>query len=236
MTPPIGLAMAIYLVFQAQSGTGPAEHTWRVDGGAAGNDTGPGTYDQPFKTIEKTLSVAEPGDTVRIASGVYPGPVTISRSGMNGKAITLEAAECHGTIMDAGWKAAFCLTCPPEVSYITLRALVLRGAKSHGVRVRTGWRVEDGVIEECGEADRGSALDVRLDDEGRKRAEGVTFLRTIVQDCDSNGITNKEALSTMPRPPAAGCREDRPPFSRPASPSTRALSFSLTLGMPYPPP
>ncbi|WFE37769.1 right-handed parallel beta-helix repeat-containing protein [Micromonospora sp. WMMD998] len=45
------------------------------------SDTGPGSYDQPFCSINAAASVVSPGQTVEISGGVYREHVTITRSG-----------------------------------------------------------------------------------------------------------------------------------------------------------
>ncbi|WBB73524.1 right-handed parallel beta-helix repeat-containing protein [Micromonospora sp. WMMD1128] len=45
------------------------------------SDTGPGSFDQPFCSINAAASAVSPGQTVEISGGVYPEHVTITRSG-----------------------------------------------------------------------------------------------------------------------------------------------------------
>ncbi|MGW0752926.1 PKD domain-containing protein [Streptomyces sp. NPDC002587] len=61
-----------------------------VNNGANANcsDTGTGTQNAPFCSIQPAAKAATPGQTVRIAPGSYPGAVTIDRSGEPGKPIT----------------------------------------------------------------------------------------------------------------------------------------------------
>jgi len=54
--------------------------TFFVDG-TNGNDLGPGTFDQPFATIQRGANFARPGDTVSIRGGTYREQVNLNRSG-----------------------------------------------------------------------------------------------------------------------------------------------------------
>lgn len=76
--------------------------TWHVSTG--GSDANPGTFAQPFRTIQKAVTVVSPGDTIVVHPGTYTGKVTIRRSGAAGKFITLRPAV------------------DPEVSPVTIRA------------------------------------------------------------------------------------------------------------------
>ena len=57
-----------------------------------GNDGNPGTAAQPFNTISKAAALAQAGDTVRIATGVYREAVRLNQSGTAEKPIRFEAA------------------------------------------------------------------------------------------------------------------------------------------------
>nr|WP_322497024.1 DUF1565 domain-containing protein [Chloroflexus sp.] len=54
-----------------------------------GNDANPGTFAQPFRTIQKCAEVATAGDTCYIRAGVYRETVRPSNSGTSGAPITL---------------------------------------------------------------------------------------------------------------------------------------------------
>jgi hypothetical protein len=68
--------------------------TYYVDGNAPNaNDNGPGTREQPFRTINKAAEVLQPGERVVIASGVYRELVRPARGGTGpDKMISYEAA------------------------------------------------------------------------------------------------------------------------------------------------
>ena len=68
--------------------------TYYVDGNSArSNDNGPGTSEQPFRTISKAAEVLQPGQRVVIASGVYRECVCPARGGTGpDQMISYEAA------------------------------------------------------------------------------------------------------------------------------------------------
>ena len=66
----------------------------------AGNDSNPGTETQPWRTLAKGSSTAQPGDTVYVKAGTYNESIRASRSGTAGNLITFKAApgdECTHT-------------------------------------------------------------------------------------------------------------------------------------------
>ena len=58
-----------------------------------GSDSNPGTLKQPFKTIQKCASVAKPGTTCRLRSGVYRETVRPAFSGTAEEPVIFEAYE-----------------------------------------------------------------------------------------------------------------------------------------------
>jgi hypothetical protein len=45
--------------------------------GAAGKNNQPGTKEQPLKNIDKAIKIAQSGDTVNVAGGIYSGTFDI---------------------------------------------------------------------------------------------------------------------------------------------------------------
>ena len=56
----------------------------------AGNDENPGKADSPLATIARAAALARPGDTVKIAPGLYREQITFRRSGRLGAPVTFE--------------------------------------------------------------------------------------------------------------------------------------------------
>ncbi len=66
----------------------------------AGDDTNPGTIDQPFRTIGKGVSVLSAGDVLYIREGVYHEDVSISNSGTASRLIKVMAYPDEKPIID----------------------------------------------------------------------------------------------------------------------------------------
>jgi hypothetical protein len=66
----------------------------------AGNDTGPGTAAQPWRTIQKAADTAVAGDTVHIRAGIYPERVLPRHSGTANKYIVFMAEPGETVILD----------------------------------------------------------------------------------------------------------------------------------------
>ena len=60
--------------------------------GSICSDSGTGTADQPYCTIQAAVDAVNPGQTVYIVGGNYVGPIDITRSGTAGAPITITAA------------------------------------------------------------------------------------------------------------------------------------------------
>ena len=55
----------------------------------SGSDSGSGSQQSPFKSIQKAVDAAKPGDTVKILPGIYRGSVVISKSGTADKPLKI---------------------------------------------------------------------------------------------------------------------------------------------------
>lgn len=66
--------------------TGPAKYV-----ATTGSDANTGTFDSPFRTIQKAASVAQPGDTIYIRGGTYRETIVPTNSGTADKPITFKA-------------------------------------------------------------------------------------------------------------------------------------------------
>ena len=86
--------------------------TYYVDGSSPrSDDAGPGTLDQPFRSISKAADVLQPGERVVIAEGIYREVVRPARGGTGADTmISYEAAEgakviVRGSaILKDGWR------------------------------------------------------------------------------------------------------------------------------------
>ncbi len=70
----------------------------------SGNDAGPGSFDQPFATINHAVGLAKPGETVVVGAGTYGELVSFPASGTSGAPITLRASCGARPILDGTGK------------------------------------------------------------------------------------------------------------------------------------
>jgi hypothetical protein len=76
-----------------------------------GSDSNSGTASAPFRTIQKGVNVAQPGDTILVMNGLYEPTgcssaesgfaVTINKAGTSGARITLKSENKRGAVLDA---------------------------------------------------------------------------------------------------------------------------------------
>jgi hypothetical protein len=97
-----------------------------------GDDTGPGTWNRPWKTIQHAADSARPGDTVYVREGIYRELVTVSRSGSRtGGYITLQNFPGERAVLDAStltppsdtWSAFFLVV---NQSYLIIKGFEIR--------------------------------------------------------------------------------------------------------------
>jgi hypothetical protein len=79
----------------------------------SGSDTGSGTLDQPFRTVQKAVSEADAGDTLLIHGGTYSGAIKISRSGEPGRPIVLRGAGDGPAVLTASFPDEPCSATAP---------------------------------------------------------------------------------------------------------------------------
>jgi hypothetical protein len=65
-----------------------------------GDDSNPGTFEEPWRTIQKAADTMVAGDTVVVRGGVYQEMVTLPRSGLNGQYITFQAYPGENPVLD----------------------------------------------------------------------------------------------------------------------------------------
>ena len=89
-----------------------------------GSDLNPGTAGRPFRTVQKGVSVALPGDTIRVHAGTYTGTVEIKRrhSGTRSQPVTLRSAGDGQVILRADLAPISCTPGAPTL-YRTVRVL-----------------------------------------------------------------------------------------------------------------
>lgn len=93
---------ADYLVWASAFG----QRYFYVD--VAGDDGGAGTWDDPWRTIQRAADVAGPGATVFIAPGTYRDPWVARNSGTAGRPITFVGAGPDATVVDGAAHTSNC--------------------------------------------------------------------------------------------------------------------------------
>jgi Right handed beta helix region len=97
-----------------------------------GKDTNPGTYTQPWRTIQHAADSAEAGDTIYVRGGVYRELVTVSHSGTEAAGyITFQSYPGETAILDGAsitppsntWSAFFYLV---DQNYIVIKGFEMR--------------------------------------------------------------------------------------------------------------
>ncbi len=110
-----------------------------------GNDTNSGATGSPFRTLQKALSVAVPGTTIRLASGVYQETNQTVTAGTAAAPIVIEPEPGAKPILDGKGNTLNALHIVK--SYYVIRNLEIRNT-SEGVRLEgvTGVTLENNII------------------------------------------------------------------------------------------
>ena len=116
-----------------------------------GNDKNPGTFEKPFKTIQKGINQAEAGNTVCIMEGKYNEAITIKNSGTINNYITLLSYPGDKAILDGtGINLSIpsqALICLENAHYIKIEGLNISTSQSCGIYGKDG--SSNIIIEKC---------------------------------------------------------------------------------------
>ena len=109
-----------------------------------GNDNNPGTLSSPFRTIQKTMNIVNPGDTVLVRGGTYNEKAMLKRSGTSSAWITFknypnELPIVDGTGITMSWGTGLVQlgdssNAVPQVSYIIFDGFKIQKAPYNGIR------------------------------------------------------------------------------------------------------
>lgn len=120
----------------------PWSYTGTIFVATTGNDTtGNGTSGNPYRTISKAASVANPGDVVQIAAGTYVEQVVVSRSGTAGNPITFtiaNGAAVGSVLLKLSATAAVAGTGAPNFWISQANWVTVNGLAFEGYQGRTG--------------------------------------------------------------------------------------------------
>jgi len=155
---------------------------------ADGSDTGDGSAEAPYATLQRALDMAAPGDTIVLRPGIHSRSARIEVGGSEIFPITVEAEP--GAIMDAssGEPAAAAISVGSGIGHVILRGLAIQGSWPAGVALEPG--SHDVTIDQVSVlgARRGIALAGAL----RVSISGVTA----TDNCDA-GIAIEAASSEV---------------------------------------
>src|SRR5438309_1763677 len=89
----LSLALIVAAVFTGSSPSGQSDTVavgQQYYVAPNGDDSNPGTIDQPWRTIQIAMKSAIPGSTVNIRDGTYNERLTVNVSGADGSPITFQ--------------------------------------------------------------------------------------------------------------------------------------------------
>lgn len=98
MVPRIRRFVLLFLTCPLLVAEGGTFHVDRAHPQA--NDANPGTASLPWKTIQHAADLLNPGDRAIVHAGTYSEQVTVTRSGMPGREIVIEAAAGESVTID----------------------------------------------------------------------------------------------------------------------------------------
>ncbi|MEG8946938.1 right-handed parallel beta-helix repeat-containing protein [Rosettibacter firmus] len=117
-----------------------------------GDDNNPGTISQPFKTITKAISVAQPGDTIYVRGGNYKLTSTISigssKSGTESKRYYLFAYPGERPVLDFSSMSVSSSNrgISLRANYWYVKGIDIKGAGDNGMEISGG---SYNIIENC---------------------------------------------------------------------------------------
>ncbi len=115
-----------------------------------GNDQNAGTEALPFRTIEKAVSVIQPGETIYIRGGTYDllTTIAISKSGTSNAMISLHAFSDERPVLDFSGQALDGSNRGIKLggSYWHIKGIDITGAGDNGIKIEGG---SYNIIENC---------------------------------------------------------------------------------------
>lgn len=110
-----------------------------------GDDGSPGTFDQPWRTIQHAADVLNPGETVYLRAGTYSENVILRRSGAPGAPISFAVYPGEAVILDGGGSLSSAFETDfsepdPRASDISISGFTIQNYVSFGI---VGWSVND---------------------------------------------------------------------------------------------
>lgn len=118
---------------EARGGADREPRTWQVS--PSGRDGAPGEAAAPLLSIQEAVDRAGPGDTIVLQPGIYTEPVLFDHGGVEGKPITLRAAERWKAILDGGRQHDDLIRIE-KAPFVVIEDLEIRWYRETGIRLR----------------------------------------------------------------------------------------------------
>jgi len=144
-----------------------------------GNDSWPGTEQQPFRTIQRGVNAVVAGDTLLIKNGTYVEEVDVSRSGTASAPITIKAYPDHKPVIDGRAGVDGINSGLPTGDIAETNPITGAGAKYTGLFDVTG----SYVIVEGLEIKRSMGRGMRVYSISGGKVEYVTLRNLVVTEC-----------------------------------------------------
>jgi len=115
-----------------------------------GNDNNPGTFDLPFRTLTKAVSVAGPDSLIYMRGGIYNDSTThtLNKSGTSGHYIKVWAYPGEIPILDFSNQPVATTSRGIRIShnYWHLKGLTIRNAKDNGIYITSYYNIVENCI------------------------------------------------------------------------------------------
>lgn len=146
------LAGSLFIGAGCQSNNAPLTGEWNYVVSPGGSDANSGTSSAPFKTIERALEAAMPGDTVVVMPGMYRELVKFPRSGKAGEPIVLKSAVPGGAVLEGTGVEVpewFGLLTADSVSHIEVNGFRVENSPQRGIWIKGTGKEENLVLKNC---------------------------------------------------------------------------------------
>jgi len=201
----LGVALAGLLlqrpVLGASANTMPfEEHAFFV--AIDGNDTNPGTREEPWRTIQHAVDQAQPGVTIYVRGGVYEESVRIDRGGAAGEYVALENYPGERPVIDPAFKSGCGVLVTAD--YVRIKGLEIRNCKADPERRAETGGLGFAVANHC--VAEGNTVHHVIGAQGEHH--GKPAIGISVQDSDSVIIQNNTVYDVVGHCESMGIKAD----------------------------
>jgi hypothetical protein len=131
----VGSVLALLQNIKEQAGAGGSVTgtVWYVDANKGSDDTGDGSKNKPWSTIQKATAKLTAGATILVQPGLYKGPVVIRTKATEAAPATLKAV-APGVIIDSSGTSRDAVYVDNS-AYITIDGITVQKATRAGLRI-----------------------------------------------------------------------------------------------------